>query len=110
MIFQFAICKMYNNDLQISLSIGVYAGIYIAQNYEVCHTFNKIKSCFYNRLIIFHTMKLQIIMLVLSFSCVQYKILDTTSTLPFLEANLFSFYRFHVWTNQQKYINEYFSF
>ncbi|XP_012057958.1 PREDICTED: LOW QUALITY PROTEIN: uncharacterized protein LOC105621097 [Atta cephalotes] len=24
-----------SNDLQISLSIGVYAGIYIAQNYEV---------------------------------------------------------------------------
>jgi len=93
---QFAICKMYN-DLQISLSIGVYAGIYIAQNYEVCHTFNKIKSCFYNWLIIFNTMELQFIMSVLSFSCVQYKILDTTSsTLLFLEANLFSFYRFHV--------------
>lgn len=42
------VLKIHNNDLQISLSIGVYAGIYIAQNYEVCYIFDKIKSYSYN--------------------------------------------------------------
>lgn len=84
-----AIFKIHNNDLQISLSIGVYAGIYIAQNYEVCHTSDKIKGCFYDWLLDLITMEYKYKLLsVLSSSCVWYKILDTISTLQYLEADL----------------------